>query len=198
MEIPFVISLIYKFTARFQRGALPAITQGSLLLIRPTTMMSMYFFCLNSLRPRPNRRYFADDIFKCIFQDENEWISSRISLKFVPDVRINNIPALVQIMAWRRLGDKPLSEPVLVCLLTHICVTRPQWVNNLPQWSSFSMDTQHITRTSFFKRCYYGVSFFNTLRSRQNGRHFADDTFKRIFMNENFRIPINISLKFCS
>ena len=27
---------------------------------------------------------------------------------------INNIPALVQIMAWRRQGDKPLSEPMIV------------------------------------------------------------------------------------
>ena len=31
-------------------------------------------------------------------------------------------------MAWRRPGDKPLSEPMMVSLLTHICVTRPQWV----------------------------------------------------------------------
>ena len=31
-------------------------------------------------------------------------------------------------MAWRRPGDKPLSEPVMVCSPTHICVTRPQWV----------------------------------------------------------------------
>ena len=83
---------------------------------------------LNSLRPRLNRRPFADNIFKCIFSNENEWFSPRISLKFVPKVRINNIPALVQIMAWRRPGDKPLSEPVMVSLLTHICVTRPQWV----------------------------------------------------------------------
>ena len=88
---------------------------------------------INSLRPRPNRRHFADDIFKCIFENENEWISPRISLKFVPKVRINNIPALVQIMAWRRPGDKPLSEPMMVSSLTHICVTRPQWVN---QWFS--------------------------------------------------------------
>ena len=36
----------------------------------------------------------------------------------------------------------------------------------------------------------------NTLRPRQNGRHFADDTFKRIFLNENVRISIKISLKF--
>ena len=32
-------------------------------------------------------------------------------------------------MAWRRPGDKPLSEPMMVNLLMHICVTRPQWVN---------------------------------------------------------------------
>ena len=36
----------------------------------------------------------------------------------------------------------------------------------------------------------------NTLRPRQNGRLFADDTFKRIFLNENIRISIKISLKF--
>ena len=50
------------------------------------------------------------------------------SLKFVPKGPINNYPSLVQIMAWRRSGDKPLSEPMMVSLLTHICVTRPQWV----------------------------------------------------------------------
>ena len=42
---------------------------------------------------------------------------------------INNIPALVQIMAWCRPGDKPLSEAMMVNLPTHICVSRPQWVN---------------------------------------------------------------------
>ena len=86
---------------------------------------------INTLRPRQNGRNFTDDIFKCIFLNENAWISLKISLKFVPKVRINNIPALVHIMAWRRPGDKPLSEPMMVSLLTHICVTRPQWVNML-------------------------------------------------------------------
>ena len=46
-------------------------------------------------------------------------------LRFVPKFRINNIPALVQIMAWRQRGDKPLFEPIMVSLLTHICITRP-------------------------------------------------------------------------
>ena len=76
--------------------------------------------------------YFADDIFFCIFLNENVWIPINISLKFVPKCPINNIPALVQIMAWRRPGDKPLSEPMMVILKTHICVTRPQWVNMKP------------------------------------------------------------------
>ena len=84
---------------------------------------------LNTLRPRQNGRHFVDDTFKCIFLNENVWISLTISLKCVRKVRINNIPSLVQIMAWRRLGGKPLSEPMMVSLLTHICVTQPQWVN---------------------------------------------------------------------
>ena len=83
---------------------------------------------VNTLRQRQNGRHFADDTFKPIFLNENIQILIKISLKFVPKVSINNNPALVQIMAWRRPGDKPLSEPMMVCLLTHICVTRPQWV----------------------------------------------------------------------
>ena len=84
---------------------------------------------VDSLRPRQNGRHIADDIFKCIFLNENVWILIKISLKFVPKGPINNIPALVQIMAWRRPGDKPLSESMMANLPTHICVTRPQWVN---------------------------------------------------------------------
>ena len=54
-------------------------------------------------------RLFPDDIFKYIFFHGNVWISNKISLKFVPNGEINNIPAVVQLMAWRRPGDKPLS-----------------------------------------------------------------------------------------
>ena len=86
---------------------------------------------LNTLRPRQNGRHFPEDIFKCIFLNENVGISIKISLKFVQKVPINNIPALVQIMAGRRPGDKSLSWTVMVSLLTQICVTRPQWVKLL-------------------------------------------------------------------
>ena len=84
---------------------------------------------VNTLRPRQNGRLSPDDIFKWIFLNENLWISNKISLKFVPKGQINNIPALVQIMAWCRSGDKPLSETMMVSLLTHIYATRPQWIN---------------------------------------------------------------------
>ena len=74
----------------------------------------------DTLRPRQNGRNFADDTFKCIFLNENVWIPIKISLKFVMKGPINNIPALVQIIAWRRQGDKPLSEPMMVSLPMHI------------------------------------------------------------------------------
>ena len=83
---------------------------------------------INTLRSRQNGRHFADDIFKCIFLNKNVGISIRISMKFVPKCPINNIPALVQILAWHLPGDKPLSEPMMVKSWMHICVTLPQRV----------------------------------------------------------------------
>ena len=55
----------------------------------------------------------ADDIFKCIFLNENDRIPIQISLKFVPRSPVDNKPTLVQVMAWSRTGDKPLPEPML-------------------------------------------------------------------------------------
>ena len=90
--------------------------------------------CFNTLRPRLNGCHFPDDIFKRIFLNQNVPIPINISLQFVPKGPINNIQALFQIMAWHRPGDKPLSETMLVSLLTHICVTRPQSVHWTLLW----------------------------------------------------------------
>ena len=57
---------------------------------------------------------------------ENICILIKMSLKFVPKGSINHFPSLVQIMAWRRPGGKPLSEPSMVSLLTPIRAIRPQ------------------------------------------------------------------------
>ena len=55
----------------------------------------------------------ADDIFKCIFLNENDRIPIQISVKLIPRSPIDNKPALVKVMAWRQIGDKPLPELML-------------------------------------------------------------------------------------
>ena len=80
----------------------------------------LYIFCwasvftevINSSPPGQNGRHFADNILRCIFLNENN-IPIGISLKLVPRGPINNKSALIQVMAWRRTGDKPLPEPVM-------------------------------------------------------------------------------------
>ena len=64
-------------------------------------------------------RHFPDDIFKFI-SNKNIWILIKIWLKIVSKGPINDIPALFQIMAWHRSGDKPLSEPMMASLLTYM------------------------------------------------------------------------------
>ena len=56
---------------------------------------------------------FADDVFKHVFENENVKMTIRISLKFAPKSPLDSKSALVQVMAWRRIGDKSLPEPML-------------------------------------------------------------------------------------
>ena len=111
---------------------------------------------LLSLRLRQDDCHFADNIFNLsVFLNENVFIWLKISLKFVPKVRINNIPALIQIMAWRRSGDKPLPEPMIVSLLMHICATRPQWVNRwLWYWKLVNKNVANIS-------CVFYITLFS-------------------------------------
>ena len=57
--------------------------------------------------------HWADDILKCIFFDENITILIQFPLQFIPEGPIDNTSVLVQIKAWRRTGDQPLSEPMI-------------------------------------------------------------------------------------
>ena len=84
---------------------------------------------INKLKPQQNGHYFLDYIFKGISLNESVSILIKISWNFVPKDLINSILALVEIMAWHRPGDHPLSEPMMVSLLMHICSAWPQWVN---------------------------------------------------------------------
>ena len=126
-------------------------------------------YCVfNTLRPIQNGRRFADDTFKRIFLNENIRISIKISLKFVPKGLINNIPALVQIMAWRRAGDKPLSEPMMVCLPTHTCGTRSQWVNKniviTLWWNLMASDKLWLCSDMHFSNCSWWFKVIDILR----------------------------------
>ena len=56
---------------------------------------------------------FAEDLFECLFVNENDRIRIQISLKFIPRGPIDNRAALVQVIAWHRTGDKPLPEPMM-------------------------------------------------------------------------------------
>ena len=82
-------------------------------------------FSFNTLRPGQNGSHFTDETLKCILLNGNVRIQFKSLLMFVPNGPINNIPALVQLMAWRRPGAKSLSEPMVVRLSTHIYLN--QW-----------------------------------------------------------------------
>ena len=109
---------------------------------------------------------------------------------------ISNIPVLVQIMARRRSGDEPLSEPMMVSLLTHICITRPQWVKAGRGSELFTFWTQTIfpelgivvfqTMKIIIECC----DIVNTLKPRQYDCQFTDNHFKCISWNENVRIQL--------
>ena len=111
---------------------------------------------------KQNGRNFADDILKCIFMSENVWIWIEISLKFVPKGPIDNIPALVQIMAWCRTGAKPLSEqtrdppPPQCPMITHTsdshefpCQSYKFW--KIAKNSNFEILTESLHATHLLK-----------------------------------------------
>ena len=58
----------------------------------------------------------SQTIFSCIFVNEKFWILNKISVKFVPKGPIDNNPALAKVMTWRKMGDRPLYEPILTQL----------------------------------------------------------------------------------
>ena len=124
---------------------------------------------VNSSSPGQNGSHFADDIFNCIFMNELFGISVRISLKFVHKGPNDNIPALVQIMAWRRPK--------------HICGTGGRWVKGL----SANRTTFAISPLYRYVIHYTAQSRFqihrNALRLGQNCHRFAVDIFKCHFLH---------------
>ena len=99
----------------------------------------------------------------------------QISLKFVPKGSINNSPALVPIMAWRRPGDKPLSEPMVVRSPTHICVTRPQWVNRIFVNITLLFESRHNTMIHgiVFECVFLFIQLFSVIVTPTDTIHFT-------------------------
>ena len=110
----------------------------------------------NSSLPEQDGRHFADNSFRCIFLNENDRIPIWISLKFVPTSPIDNKPALVQVMAWRRTGDKSLPEPLLTqfndAYMRHY---RGRWVNVTDADNQFSKCVITILFSFPDLRCVY-------------------------------------------
>ena len=96
---------------------------------------------VNTLRLKQNGCHFPN-IFKWIFLNENVWVSINMSLKFVPKGPVSNIPALVQIIAWCWLGDRPLSEPMMVSLMMRVYTSLG--LNELTQWIVLRKHRQFI------------------------------------------------------
>ena len=63
------------------------------------------------MKPRQYGIHFEDVIFKCkLLQDAMAyWVNLHYNMS-----PINNIPEIIQIMAWRQRGDMPLFEPMVV------------------------------------------------------------------------------------
>ena len=100
-------------------------------------------------------------IFQMTFSNAFSWMKmSGFRLRF-PKGPINNISALVQIMAWCHPGDKPLSEPMMVNLLMHICVTRPQWLKRAASSSNDHCSLKDVNISDY-------VIFLNFLSQRSN------------------------------
>ena len=142
--------------------------------------MYWWWLCIITLRPRQNGRHFPDDIFQ-------------ISLNFVPMSPMNNFPALVQIMAWQRPGDKPLSEPMMVCLLTHLCVTRPQWViKHFPgigqSCGTISVISRDITRTLVYRSACLSVQIVLATRYNEYDSRMVERKIK--LQQRNYRPSI--------
>ena len=83
----------------------------------------------------------ADNIFKYIFVNEKFCILIKISLMFVPKGPIDDNPALVQIIARRRIGDKPLSEPMLTHRHTYAALRGDEFNNS---YGLIQEDIYHI------------------------------------------------------
>ena len=85
---------------------------SSFILILCDTCLRIFWEAITKWIP------FCVGHFKSISFNENWCISITISLKFVPKSHIHNKMVLVQILASWLSGDRPLSEPLVIHMMT--------------------------------------------------------------------------------
>ena len=117
---------------------------------------------------------------------------------------------LAQVMAWWLTTTKPLPQPILTYHKWSFVVFTWQqiyWRHSRYELRNFENYTLKIRATSWVKHDSIGVQWncpgfmdfiTNTLRPRQNGRHFPDAIFKYIFSNKNISISIKKFTEVCS
>ena len=120
--------VIYKIILRFISSGESSSNVKNMILMLRHGMVSLWIGWVNQHKPLTRwGRHKMDANSLRIFSKAFSWMK----IYKLPKGPINIISALNQIMAWRRPGDKPLSEPMVFRLLTHTCIDRPQWVNIL-------------------------------------------------------------------
>ena len=125
-----------------------------------------------------------DVILQTTFSNAFSWMKNvllaiKISLEFIPNGSIKSISALGQIMAWRRPGHKPLSEPMLRSLLTHTCVTRPHWVNGCNEICTLcnmvwvNLNIQELQKIHYYVYWCTGAFWCQDIYNHHNGIAWA-------------------------
>ena len=117
------------------------------LLFNTLTAVRTCISSKRTSRSRQNGPQFTDAIFKFIFVEflsKFHWMVQSITV-----IR----PELVQVMAWCRTCDKPLSQCSHSSYLTYayICVTRPRWVNIWTWWFQLKTKKSYLRLSRWFK-----------------------------------------------
>ena len=140
--------------------------------------------------------HFANDILKCIFSVWKCCILIEILLKCVLKGPVNSKSVLVHLMVWHQTAAKPLSGPVSAQLsgdtMLFIIFLQLNWLFGLQvalvsifnlllySWVNEIFDSQ--TKGVHVMWLFILYQLINTLRLRQDGRHFPGAILKYIYI----------------
>ena len=113
-------------------------------------LIQRHFF-VNTLGPRQNDRHFPDDIFNCILLKENICLKFQIKCSKLYNLQYSSIgldnglaPTRRQAIIW-----------TIYRLPTHVCVTRPEWVNQIIKISICTQWVKYMTTKHGELKCNY-------------------------------------------